>query len=154
MKLLLLLILFSVVCRQSNCAVKFCTVKFRSCKLQVKVQYSDPSGSFLHTAASKQVEVVLRHGKRPGTAEIEIGLPKLVRRRVTHEDTFVFCLLPVLTRGCELQLQLPIQPPMALLASKTADGIMGLRWSKIRLGSGSSSMVKTVQVCGSPYCEL
>lgn len=46
--------------------------------LQVKVQYSDPAGSFLHTSAAKQVNVVLRHGHRPGTADIEISLPKLV----------------------------------------------------------------------------
>ncbi|DBA78175.1 hypothetical protein WJX79_002289 [Trebouxia sp. C0005] len=86
----------------------------------VKVQYSDPAGTFLHTSTGKQVEVILRHGHRPGTAEIEIGLPKL--------------------------LSLPIQPGMALLANKTADGMLGVRWSKIKLGCGSSAVVKTVQV--------
>ena len=34
---------------------------------------------------------------------------------------------------------------MALLANKTADGMLGLRWSKITLGCGSSAVVKTVQ---------
>ncbi len=34
---------------------------------------------------------------------------------------------------------------MALLANKTADGMLGLRWSKIKLGCGSSAVVKTVQ---------
>ncbi|DBB11144.1 TPA: DNA helicase, variant 2 [Trebouxia sp. C0006] len=86
----------------------------------VKVQYSDPAGTFLHTSTGKQVEVLLRHGHRPGTAEIEIGLPKM--------------------------LSLPIQPPMALLANKTGDGMLGLRWCKIKLGCGSSAVVKTVQV--------
>ena len=47
--------------------------------VQVKVQYSDPAGSFLRTSAAKQVSVLLRHGHRPGTAEIDISLPKAVR---------------------------------------------------------------------------
>lgn len=47
--------------------------------VQVKVQYSDPAGSFLRTSAGKQVSLLLRHGHRPGTAEIDIGLPKAVR---------------------------------------------------------------------------
>ncbi|KAA6426372.1 MAG: ATP-dependent DNA helicase PIF1 [Trebouxia sp. A1-2] len=34
---------------------------------------------------------------------------------------------------------------MALLANKTADGMLGVRWSKIKLGCGSSAVVKTVQ---------
>ena len=34
---------------------------------------------------------------------------------------------------------------MALLANKTGDGMLGLRWSKIKLGCGSSAVVKTVQ---------
>ena len=44
-----------------------------------------------------------------------------------------------------MQLQLPVQPPMALLANKTADGLLGLRWSKIKLGCGSGAVIKTVQ---------
>lgn len=50
-------------------------------QVQVKVQYSDAAGSFLHTSSAKQVSVVLRHGHRPGTAEIDIDLPKAVRAR-------------------------------------------------------------------------
>lgn len=52
--------------------------------LQVKVQYSDPAGTFLHTSSAKQVSVVLRHGYKPGTAEIEIELPKVVRHAACY----------------------------------------------------------------------
>ncbi len=47
---------------------------------------------------------------------------------------------------------------MALLANKTSDGMLGLRWSKIKLGCGSSAVIKTVQAshvgCGSHYLGL
>lgn len=44
-----------------------------------------------------------------------------------------------------LQLRLPIQPPLALLAGKLAEGMLGLRWAKVKVGSGSNAVVKTVQ---------
>lgn len=62
------------------CFVALCGLQ-RLClalEVQVKVQYSDAAGSFLHTSSAKQVSVVLRHGHRPGTAEIDIDLPKAV----------------------------------------------------------------------------
>ena len=53
----------------------------------MKVQYSDPAGSFLHSNAAKQVDIALRQGRRFGTAELEVGLPKLVRKSIT----FIIC---------------------------------------------------------------
>ena len=112
----------------------------------MKVQYSDPAGSFLHSNAAKQVDIALRQGRRLGTAELEVGLPKLVRKSITLLFALArYTLLNEVPIG--LQLQLPIEPPMALLANKTAEGKLGLRWSKIRLGSGNSAITKTVQVC-------
>ena len=60
-------------------------------QVQVKVQYSDPAGSFLHTSSAKQVCIVLRHGHRPGTAEIDINLPKAVRARTCFPHTLPAC---------------------------------------------------------------
>ena len=62
-----------------------------SWQVQVKVQYSDPAGSFLHTSSAKQVSVVLRHGHRPGTAEIDINLPKAVRACTCFPHTTSAC---------------------------------------------------------------
>lgn len=62
----------------------------------------------------------MRHGHRPGTAEVDISLPKALR--------------------------LPIQPPLAVLANKLAEGMLGLRWAKVKVGSGSNAVVMTVQV--------
>lgn len=45
-----------------------------------------------------------------------------------------------------MQLHLPIQPPLALLANRLAEGMLGLRWAKIKVGSGSNAVMKTVQV--------
>ena len=45
-----------------------------------------------------------------------------------------------------MQLHLPIQPPLALLANRLAEGMLGLRWAKVKVGSGSNAMMKTVQV--------
>ncbi len=129
----------------------------------MKVQYSDPAGTFLHTSTGKQVEVTLRYGHRPGTAEVEIGLLKLVyfsseRPKFLETNAIGLAELPAYLSQCWLQLSLPIQPPMALLANKTAGGMLGLRWSKVKLGCGSSAVVKTVQAshvgCGSNILGL
>ncbi len=45
-----------------------------------------------------------------------------------------------------MQLHLPIQPPLALLANRLAEGMLGLRWAKVKVGSGSNAVMKTVQV--------
>lgn len=44
------------------------------------------------------------------------------------------------------QLRLPIRSPLALLANKLAEGMLGLRWAKVKVGSGGNAVVKTVQV--------
>ena len=54
-----------------------------------------------------------------------------------HNSISLLCL--------DLQLRLPIQPPLAVLANKLADGMLGLRWAKVKVGSGSNAVVMTVQ---------
>lgn len=54
-----------------------------------------------------------------------------------HNSFSLLCL--------DLQLRLPIQPPLAVLANKLADGMLGLRWAKVKVGSGSNAVVMTVQ---------
>lgn len=55
-----------------------------------------------------------------------------------------------------LQFRLPVQPPMALLASKTSEGMLGLRWNKLKMGPAHCSNTRSVQVgissCGYITC--
>ena len=53
-----------------------------------------------------------------------------------------------------LQLRLPIHPPMNLLASNTSQGMLGLRWSKIKLGSGAGANTKTVQASCNKHSDF
>lgn len=46
-----------------------------------------------------------------------------------------------------MQLRLPVQPPMALLASKTSEGMLGLRWNKLKMGPAHCPTIRSVQVC-------
>lgn len=42
---------------------------------------------------------------------------------------------------------------MALLASKTPEGMLGLRWAKLKMGPVHSTQVKSVQVRFTTYPE-
>lgn len=58
--------------------------------MQVKVQFSDPAGSFVHNSNGKQVQIELQHGCRPGQAFLCVGLSKPVNT-CFHHTPQIFC---------------------------------------------------------------
>ena len=63
---------------------------------------------------------------------------------MTHRSLLIYYF--VLFVHFFLQMRLPLQPPMAVLASKTAEGMLGLRWSKVKMGAVLCPDIRSVQV--------